>query len=670
MDFETSLPEGIPDNTAVEAPAPPIKLEDAKKKFREAMTATMDNDVLCQRDARFYHGAQITSEERAKLQKRGQPEIYINRLAPALNGILGIFDAGETDPMAYPRNPDQQDAADVVTKLLRYLGDKARIKEVRRVLSENYFLQGTCAVIVGDGAKQGDKSLKVTPILWADFFADPLSRYHDFQDARYLGIVKWFDADTIEAMYPEQYRALGDPFDGSFDVFATKNDIEERLRWVDTNRRRLRVIEMYFVDGAGKWSRVVFCERGFLDFGDSAYTDDEGQTICPIIASSYALRPDTGDRYGALRHAVDPQREINSRRSKLLQLTNSRQVQITHEGADPKKIELAREQASRPDGVLPFGYESRSLPDMAEGQMLILQESQKDIDRMAPTPATLGQLQSGDSGRAREILQNAGMTEWSRAFARLEVLEEQIYRHLWFGARQFLTDQMFIRVTGDMRTPQFLQINTPVMGMVPQPVTGQDGQPVVDPHTGQPAMQMGQGIVRKEQDIAQMDCDITLGTIPSTPTLEMEVWTELLRYSASMQVSVASPEFKFLIMASPLPNRTSVLERIEAIQEKATQEQAAQAQAAQEDAMLKAQHTQARSIKDMAMAHKLTAEAARTEVETYEIKMGQAIMGIGPHAPIPADANLSDPLPQPPTIQQPQQPPMAPPNPMAPPTGQ
>jgi hypothetical protein len=191
---------------AAEAPKPPITIARAKRMFQESLNQTASNDELCLRDSQFYHHEQLPAEAKAKLKKRGQPEVVINRISPAVNGLLGICDSSQTDPQAYPRNPDQQDSADVVTKLLRYLSDKANLKSVQRTLSENYFIEGTCAVIVGDGLHSKSKFVPVTPILWEDFFYDPLSRYHDFSDAAYLGIAVWRDAEDPQGFLPRARR--------------------------------------------------------------------------------------------------------------------------------------------------------------------------------------------------------------------------------------------------------------------------------------------------------------------------------------------------------------------------------------------------------------------------------------------------------------------------------
>jgi hypothetical protein len=610
----------------VEEAQPPITIGRAKRMFQESLYQTQANDELCLRDSQFYHHEQLPAEAKAKLKRRGQPEVVINRIAPAVNGLLGIFDASEGDPEAYPRNDNDQDAAETATKVLRYLADKANLKSIRRTLSENYFIEGTCAVLVGDGVHSNAKFVPVTPILWEDFFYDPLSRFHDFSDAKYLGIAVWRDAEDLKDAYPDKADMIaGCMSDGG--ILQSKNDTEERNKWVDKERKRIRVVEMYFRQHS-EWFRVLFCGNDFLEFGPSAYHDDDGNSLCPILAASFAIRRDTGDRYGAIRQLIDPQTEINARRSKLLHLTNNRSVQTTTADADPINKEIARQEAAKADGVMPYGYEARNAPDLAEGQMLILQQSQQDIDRMAPTPATLSRFGSGDSGRAREILQKAGYTEWSRAFARIEDLELRIYRQIWFAARQFLTSKMVVRVTGEFKAPEFLHVNVPIVENRPQPVMDPNGQPVMD-MMGRPQVQMVPTQVGTDKALAEMDCDIVLDTVPDTPTLEMEVWQELLRYAASAGVRVTDPEFKFLIMASPLPNKNATIARLEAIMAKAQEEtapqQQMQQQMQQQEQQLNAAHVTAKAHKDTAQAQKAEADAAKTRMELEHMANTQVL---------------------------------------------
>lgn len=624
----------------MEQPDAPITLDRAKALYRESISATSSNDALCVRDSKYFHGDQLSAEVRTQLDLRGQPKIYVNKISPAINGILGIIDAAESDPQCYPRSYANQDAADIGTKMLRYLGDKADMPSIRRTMSESFFIEGTCAVLIGDGNKSGDKEINVTPIFWEDFFADPLSKRNDFGDARYLGQSKWVDLEELKTLYPE----YGDHFEGAIsggEFFDSKTSSSDQRNWIDRERRRLRLIEMYYL-GVDGWYRMVISDCGMIEAGRSVYVDDTGRSICPIIATSFEVNRTNGDRYGAIRHMIPLQDEINARRSKLLHMTNNRQVQKISPDAEPVSEAIVRREASKADGIMPFGWQASTATDIAEGQVLILNKSEADLDRMAPTPAVLGRMSGSDSGRARQILQQAGYTEWSRAFSRIEALMLQIYRHLWFAAKQFITEPTMVRVTSELRAPQFIEINVPQMGMVPQPVLDPTGQPVIDPMTGQPAIQLVPGVVKVDKAVAEMDVDIVLNTVEDTSTLEQEVWAEMLRYAASTGVSVLQPEFRFLIMASPLPNKSETLDRLESIAEKAKQEvgagQEQQSQMAQEMAARQAQQMEAKAAKDFANARKNEADAAAIEIQTHEQRVkGEYLRGLAGFQP-PEDA--------------------------------
>lgn len=619
--------ESILETDAPIANEPPISIDRARRYFLESTQATATNDGECRIDADYYHDKQLSAAVKQKLQQRGQPPIWINKIKPAILGIFGIIDAAQTDPQCFPRDPAQQATADLATKILRYLNDAADMESVRATLSKDFFIYGTCAAVVCDAAYEGCDSLGVKPIHWEDFFGDPLSRDHDFADARYMGIRKWFDADEIAQLYPDTYSELGSPFESAGDGwFDSKGAIDDETFWIDRQRKRIRVIELYYRDDDFEWQRVVYCEKGFLDFGPSVYKNDKGKTICPIIAASYEVNRQTGDRYGPIRSMRPIQDEVNSRRSKLINETNNRRIQQTVEGIDPKSKDIAKREAPKADGVLPYGWTMVAAPDIVEGQFMLLQQSQADLDRLAPTPAVLGRMQGSDSGKARQLLQQAGYTEWARSFSFLTRMEETINRHLWFGAKQFMTAPQWIRYSGEATAPEFIQVNVPVgIKMVPE-IDPQTGQPAIDPQTGMPMMKQE---VIKERALSEMDVDIILDTVPQSSSLEHETTQEILRYAGSTGISPLDPSFKAILMMFPLPNKTKTLEQWDSIRATLMQEQAAQMQQQQQQMeqqqQLQAMQIQAKAAKDAAQAQKAEADAAKTRSETFQALMPQPL---------------------------------------------
>jgi hypothetical protein len=119
-----------------------------KRLYGEARDNTdkaRKQEDLCQD---YYDNKQWTSEQIKVLRKRKQPEIWINRIAPAVNGILGVLEQGQTDPRAFPRTNEDNDAAEVATDSLRYAAEKSRWQRTKLTAAKNYLIGQAAAVIV------------------------------------------------------------------------------------------------------------------------------------------------------------------------------------------------------------------------------------------------------------------------------------------------------------------------------------------------------------------------------------------------------------------------------------------------------------------------------------------------------------------------------------------
>ncbi len=105
------------------ADAPLPDLAKLKRYFTEARDLTVQaraNSLSC---IDYYDSDQFTADELGKLNARGQPAIVINRIKPAINGMIGVTEKGRSDPKAWPRNPGDADSADAATDVLRYIAD-------------------------------------------------------------------------------------------------------------------------------------------------------------------------------------------------------------------------------------------------------------------------------------------------------------------------------------------------------------------------------------------------------------------------------------------------------------------------------------------------------------------------------------------------------------------
>lgn len=580
-----------------------ISLEQYRKMFSDARDLLGDNRKQQQTDDDYYHGVQLTTDEKNVLNERGQPTGVFNRYRKSINGTLGVLEQGATDPRAYGRNPGvDEDSADVVSKTLRYAADINDFDDLRLACAYDYLVPGHCALLV----EVDDRSRpKLTQIRWEEFFFDPRSRRRDFEDARYMGIAKWMYADDIEAMYP---KAKGDIDSALTDSFGlTDETFEDRPQdaisnWIDRKKRRLMVVELYHREPGG-WNRCVFFAGGVLEKGPSPYHDEKQKPDCAIVAMScYADRDN--NRMGIGRDLRAPQDEFNKRRAKLLHQLNNRQLQAADANSFmPIDADEARSEAARPDGIIPPGWVPVNQNDLAAGQFNLLSLAESELDRQGPNPAILARSGNSASGRSKMVDQQAGLTEDAVVYKGLHNWEVRVYRAIWNRCRQFWTAPDYIRVTDDEGSPQYIGINQPQMGE-PQVVMGPDGMPTIQPM-----------VLGYENPLADLDVDIILDTVPDTAVLAMEQFatlSELAKLYGPQEVP-----FDDLLELSQLPDKRKLIEKRKQRSEQQGQMQQqismetakADIENTQADTALKAAKAQAETIKPQLQAAQMQVDA-------------------------------------------------------------
>ena len=623
-------------------------LSSLKRMLDESRSALEKPRTESLRARDYYDGKQLSTTQRNVLKKRKQPETIRNRIGPAIDGVLGLLEQAKVDPRAYPRNPQDEESADVATKCLQYVADQNRFHKVKLDCADNHLVEGACALIV-EADDNGD--VRLNQIRFEEFFYDPYARQADYSDARYMGVAKWMYARDLARLFPEFEAEIYSTINASTVIAGdvTWDDKPDSLiPWIDKKMKRLMVVEMYHREA--QWTRSLFCAAGVLQTGVSPYVDDDGEPMNPIEASSCFINREL-ERYGLVARMISLQDELNARASRGLHLLNSRQLYVNDPDRPPEvDANTARAEAAKADGVIPQGYAVSPTNDMASGNLAVMQEVSQSLDRLAPTPAILGRADgSSQSGRSRLVLQQAGMTEIARPLGRFEDWENRVYRQIWLRIKQFWTAQKYIRVTDDEGAPEFLQINEPVYArqpltlpdgsvalnpetgepmmqvvMQPQMVPGPDGQPQVDPMTGQPVVQMAPVITGYDNRVADMDMDVVVDTVPDTANLAVEQFQML-----SQLAQAYGPEkvpFEVLLELSSLPNKRQVKEMLEkgqAVPPEVMQAQAQAMQMEQAEKQADIEKTQSETAKNMAAI-----EQGRAETLLDALKLDQ--QGLAP----------------------------------------
>jgi len=572
--------------TAVRTEGSDYTLKRLVEYFEESESATDEARKLSERDRDYYDNKQWTADEIAKLDKRKQPVVTYNRIQRKIDFLSGLERQQRKDPRAFPRNPNDEAAAQAATDALRYVSDDQSWDEVRSAAWDNILIEGTGAVFVGFRKTKNGFDPSLAHIPSDRHFGDPKSSTPDWSDGRYQGIVTWYDLDEAKDKWPDAEDVL----DASM-ADATSDTYEDKPKykaWSEQRSRRVRVCEIYYREKS-VWMRAVYTKAGYIEEpAESPYLDEEGEPECPIKAASLYVDRDN-NRYGAVRILISPQDEINKRRSKGLHLISMRQARVS--ASAPMKPTEVQKQLSDPQGVVVAEKDDFSIldhNDMASANFQLLQEAKSEIDLLGANAALAGKNESDMSGRAILAQQQGGMVEVARAFDRLRNLSLEVYRAIWNRIRQAWTDERWIRVTDDERNLRFVGINQRVtVGMAAQEATEgkQDaiemlGQ-AVGPQVMQAAMQGDQRaqaafglfvqqnpnmVIGMRNAVNELDVDIVIDEGMDTPTIQAEQFDVLAKVIPGI-VNLPPVYAKMLIKASQLRDKDQILEMLEQTQQ-------------------------------------------------------------------------------------------------------
>src|SRR3990167_1981312 len=489
----------------------------------DADDATIDSRELAEKCRDYYDSKQISPQEAAALKKRKQAPVVINRIKPKIDGLAGMERTNRTTARAYPRTPTHDKDASASTEAIRFVLQDNFYAQKRSAAWDNLTVEGTggIEVVVKDTGK--DLKIHINQVMWDRLIYDPHSRVKDFGDARYLGQVIWLDYDQALDTFPEGSDVLDEMINGS-------STYDDKPRWMDTKRKRVKIVEMYFLDG-GDWYYACFTYGGFLkEKKISPYKNEEGETEHPYeFASLFVDRE--GNRYGAALQYLDVQDEINKRRSKALHLMSVRQIML--ERGAVEDVNKARAELARPDGVVEVTpgmvFEVLKTGDMAAAQFNLLQEAKNEIDAVGYNAANSGKEQKSMSGIALENRRLAGQTEIAPMFDVLKHLDVRVYRKVWNRIKHYWKEEKWIRVTDAPSNVRFVGINTK------------------DPATG---MMMN--------NVAEMDVDIIIDDAPDAVTVQEE---EFVALSEMVKSGIPIPP-DAIIEASNLKNKDRILQRM------------------------------------------------------------------------------------------------------------
>ena len=596
------------------------ELGDYQRWFLADEDGSYNARALAEKARDFYDGKQWTADEAAQLNARGQMAVVYNRVKRKVDYLTGLEKQLRTDAKALNRTPTMAEKdAEAVTDSVRFVLHNNNFDPKRSDAFEDMIIEGAFGFEIS--VTQGeDPSIVVNRIPFDRMFWDQHSRMRDFSDAHHLGTVVWMDLEFAKAMYPGREMDFDSVFSGASGS-ETYDDIP-RERFVDAARRRIRVLHMYYKMPAKNkngydWWYVEFTHGIILKKAKkSPFTDDEGLTVAGYEFQSTFVNRD-GERYGLVAEMLDPQREVNARRSKALHLQSVRQTAGV-EGAVADEDEMRR-QLAKVDGhvtVNPgFWDKWRVLDtrDQAQAHFSLLQEAKAEIDNIGPNVFLQGSDAAIDaSGRALQSRQQAQLTGLGGLFDGLRQCQRRVYEQVWYRVRQFWTAEKWIRVTDDENNIKFSMLNKTRRALLKEQglqfAINRDGSLAPIDEANDPRLDE-----RVSADVSQMHVDFILEDVPDVASIQQEQFQVL---ADLYRVNPQEIDFMDLIELSALRNKDQILKRKRG--QDMSQEDQQRIQAVEQQRQIANAETIANIENKRADTQKKTAEASKAQVQALE----------------------------------------------------
>jgi hypothetical protein len=246
---------------------------------------------------------------------------------------------------------------------------------------------------------------------------------------------------------------------------------------------------------------------------------------------------------------------------------------------------------------------------MAQGQMALLTHAVQEMQLSGPNAAMSGTDPRELSGRAILAQQAGGATQNEPLADGLRMWARQVYEMCWMAAREYWSAGKWVRVTDDLQNTRWVGIN--------RRVTVQDELAQMPPQQRAMAMQQMQlvpgdprlqQVIRIENDITDLDVDITVAEGQDVPTMQAENFQTLVQL-ASVQPGLIPGEV--LVAASSLRNKDDLLQMMKQHMQQQGQQQAQAAQMAGQHAQAQVTDMQAKAAANFALAQERKVNAAR-----------------------------------------------------------
>lgn len=155
-------------------------------------------------------GLQWTDEEKQALEEKGKPWLEENIIFSTVNTVIGYQTQSRMDIAYKPREDDDQNVSDILSKLAMYLTDQNKFPwKESQVFADGLIQQRGYFNIKMDFNDNAYGDVKIDVLDPLDVIPDPDSKSYDPDDWADVMILSWMPLDDIREVYGEKvYRNL------------------------------------------------------------------------------------------------------------------------------------------------------------------------------------------------------------------------------------------------------------------------------------------------------------------------------------------------------------------------------------------------------------------------------------------------------------------------------
>ena len=543
-------------------------------------------------DYEFRDGQQWNEATLAAMKLKGINPLTINRTFPIINLVHGHFINNQQDIVAKGRTKEDSELAQVMGESISYVRDQnLGSMRVQKAFNEQ-ITTGIGFMGVGLNPDPRQEVVKWSSYPWYSIWWDPYaSPWLDKDECRYCFNASWKDLENVIKVFPdkktdimEAYSALSvDTFVP--DVYDEGTEVEEFKQflssgnWVNTERKRVRPVEMWYTRIEKAWFALMPDGRVF-DLDKLCDCSEQYQIIqaanevvsanvkkmrvatflgnlllqdipSPYIHDEYPFIPFVGylDRFdfpfGIPRQIKEQDMEVNKRRSMALSLLSNRRVYI--EDGAAVNINKAYEEANRADGFIVMKKNKmdrikiQEMGELAPAQIDLMHQSENEIKEISgANDESLGYETRIQSGVALERKQQQSATVTANLLAnvresqkRLGELTMSLVQNRWTQEKVL---RIVDRVTG---SEKFVAIN----------------QKVYNPESG---------AIEVKNNLPQGRFDIVIANRPMTDTVREKNMDLIFSAINKSPQEAVGPLLNLALELSDIPNKDELLKQVRA----------------------------------------------------------------------------------------------------------